>query len=306
MDIPLIVVLGTLGALLGSFACAQVWRLRARQLVDDKAYYEEHTTAGEILDAKEYLHPKELARLTSLLRPVTKDRSECLHCHHQLAWYDLVPVLSWLLLRGKCRYCQHPIGWAEFLSEIGLAFIFIVSYLVWPHPLAGFWTVVGFGLWLVACVIMTILLVYDAKWAYLPTLINYGLIVVGVLFRGVMWKTGVPIDWWSLLGAVTILAGLYLVFSRFGWAGDGDSTLGLGIALLLGNWELAFLTLFLANLIGSLALVPLMVKKSLHRHMRIPFGPFMIVAAIISLLWGNQLINAFLSISSAHITSLML
>ena len=108
MDIPLIAILAVLGALLGSFAVAQVWRLRARQLVIDER-------DGEPVDKAE------LRRLRGLLRPVTGDRSECLHCHHQLAWYDLLPVVSWLSLSGKCRYCKAPIGTTELLAEVFLA-----------------------------------------------------------------------------------------------------------------------------------------------------------------------------------------
>ena len=159
MDIPLIAILAVLGALLGSFAVAQVWRLRARQLVIDER-------DGEPVDKAE------LRRLRGLLRPVTGDRSECLHCHHQLAWYDLLPVVSWLSLGGKCRYCKAPIGITELLAEVGLAIVFAVSYIAWPYPLGSVWQLVPLVIWLVACVVATILLVYDAKWSLLPFGIN--------------------------------------------------------------------------------------------------------------------------------------
>ena len=115
MSIIIAIVLVVLGSLFGSFACAQVWRLRARQLEVDRR-------DGEVVDESEY------QRLKGLLRPVSRDRSECLYCHHQLTWYDLLPILGWILVGGKCRYCRKPIGVAELLAEVGLAAAFVLSF----------------------------------------------------------------------------------------------------------------------------------------------------------------------------------
>ncbi len=277
MDIALIVVLGVLGALLGSFAGAQVWRLRAHQLVEDKR-------EGEEVDAAE------LKRLKVLLRPTLQDRSECLHCHHQLAWYDLIPVVSWVSLGGKCRYCRQPIGISEILLEVGLAAVFVCSYLLWQYPLDSMLHIAGFAVWLIACVIMAILFVYDAKWSLLPFVINIALIGVGVLFQAIMIASGVHLDIWSLVGGIMLLGGLYLMFSLFGWVGMGDGILGVGLALLLGKWQYAFLALFIANLLGCFMLIPLYMRRELHRQARIPFGPFMILGAFIVMLFGSWLL----------------
>lgn len=293
MDMPLIVILAVMGALLGSFAVAQVWRLRARQLVIDKR-------DGEAVDAVE------LRQLKGLLRPVKGDRSECLSCHHRLAWYDLVPVISWLSLGGKCRYCKKPIGVTELLAEAGLALVFAISYIAWPYPFTGILQLVPFVLWLVACVLLTILLVYDAKWSLLPFAINIGLIVIGVLYVAMLVLSGVAIDWPSLGGGVVLLGGLYLLFSLLGWVGMGDGILGIGLALFLVDWQLAFLTLFLANLLGCFMLIPLYFRKRLHRQARIPFGPFLIVAAVVSLLAGKWLISYLFGTSGLLVNLLML
>lgn len=290
----LIFVLAMLGALLGSFAVAQVWRLRARQLVIDKR-------------DGEPVNEAELRQLKGLLRPIKGDRSECLHCHHQLAWYDLLPVISWLSLGGKCRYCKASIGATELAAEVGLGVVFAVSYIAWPYPLESMWQLVPLTLWLVACVLATILLVYDAKWSLLPFSINITFIVLGVLYAVALYTIGgAPFDLWSLVGALALLGGLYFVFSLLGWVGMGDGILGVGLALFLGSWHLAFLTLFLANLLGCLMILPLYFRKKLHRNMRIPFGPFLIVATIISLLAGEWLITAILGSASNMLVSLML
>ena len=292
MNIMLAVTLAVLGALLGSFACAQVWRLRARQLTEDKRQ-------GEVVDPKEY------RTLQGLLRPTLQDRSECLSCHHPLAWYDLIPIVSWVSLGGKCRYCHHRIGMTEILAEVLLAAMFVVSYLFWPHSLIGTVDIVIFSLWLVVLVLATILFIYDAKWSLLPFAINVLFIIVAVVFWAVhSWQYGT--DFLSLGGALMLLAGLYFLFSLFGWVGMGDGILGVGLAFLVGKWELAFLTLFLANLLGCFMLIPMMATKRLHRHARIPFGPFLILATVIVVLWGSWIIETFLQISSMSLMSVML
>lgn len=293
MNIMLIVVLGVLGALLGSFAGAQVWRLRAHQLVED-------AHDGEAVDKAE------MKRLKVLIRPVLNDRSECLSCHHALAWYDLIPVISWVSLGGKCRYCHQFIGWTEIAVELGLAVTFIVSYIAWPFTLNSAAAITAFSLWLVACVIMAILFIYDTKWSLLPFAINVGLIGTAIAYRLAATLAGEPLQLWSLVGGVALLGGLYLLFSLFGWVGMGDGILGIGLALLLGKWQYAFLALFVANLLGCFMLIPLFAKGNLHRQARIPFGPFMIVGAIVTMLFGSWLLSLVFGPSSYLQNMLML
>ena len=304
MDTMLIVMLGVFGALFGSFAGAQVWRLRARQLREDKRDYEVRTQAGEKVKRRDYYDSHELDALQPLLKSVTDDRSQCLSCGHQLAWYDLVPILSWLSLRGRCRYCKARIGFSELGIELGLAAVFVLSFMRWPYVINSTIHIAAFSLWLIACVVMAILLLYDVRWSLLPFALNILLIVIAVIFRCLVPLGSEGIG--SLVGGIAILGGLYGLFALLGWAGVGDSILGVGLALLLGDWQLAFLALFLANLLGSLALIPLQMTRKLHRHMRIPFGPFMIIATIISMIWGVDLIHAFFGVSTGLFTTLML
>jgi len=289
-----IIALVAFGLVFGSFSGAQVWRLRARQLEQDKK-------SGEKVSQKEY------TQLHSLLKPFAKDRSVCLHCHHELAWYDMIPLLSWLSLGGKCRYCRHSIGSMEPLVEAGLALVFVTSYLFWPHHLDNPLEWVRFAIWLVACVLMAILFVYDAKWSLLPFGINVGLVAVAVLFVVVSFVIAPfsPNDWWSLLGGIGILSGLYYLFSLPGWVGLGDSILGLGLALLLQQWDKSFLALFIANLLGCLMLIPLAFSHKLARGAHIPFGPFLILGTIVAYLWGAQLMTAIFDWSGMLINPFM-
>src|SRR5690606_32843562 len=106
---------------------------------------------------------------------VATDRSRCLHCGHTLAWYDLVPLVSWLVQRGKCRYCGVSIGFFEPLMEVGVALVFVLSYLLWPAPLSSVLDISLFILWLVSVVLLAVLFAYDAKWFLLPDIIMFPL-----------------------------------------------------------------------------------------------------------------------------------
>lgn len=283
MEVATAAVLFIYGAVLGSFACAQVWRIRAHQLRTDDST---QLTKQERAEKK---------RLATLARSPKTDRSACLSCRHPLAWQDLLPVVSWLWLRGKCRYCGKPIGTTELFAEVGLGVVFAVSYLAWPLPLQEAGAIVLLCLWLLACVVMAVLLIYDAKWFLLPFWLNCGVIAIGGVYAivnmahaGWQWS-----DVGSVVAAIAILGGLYGLFGLAGWSGIGDSILGVGLALFLGTWQLALVCIFLANLFGSLALIPLAMRQKIRKGLHIPFGPFLILGAWIALLWGEQLIDWF-------------
>lgn len=275
------------GAIFGSFAGATVWRLRAGQLAFDKKHKEPY-------DRAEYARLKKLTGKKSL-----EDRSQCLHCGYQLKWYDLVPIMSWLLLKGKCRNCKHAIGWFELAMEVGMVAFFVFSYILWPGGVTTGLAVAHFVLWLAAGVIMAMLLAYDAKWFLLPDRLTIALAVVGLAIVGVTLasSTDVLATLLSAAGAVAALAGLYgllYVASKGQWVGLGDVKLGVGLGLLLLNWQVAIIALFLANFIGCLVVIPLLATKKIKRNAHIPFGPLLIVGAVVAWFFGWYILNFYL------------
>lgn len=274
-----IVCLAVLGLIIGSFAGASVWRLRLRQLEQD-------VLAGEPVDEDE------LTRLKPLMAKKTvEDRSHCLNCGHVLRWYDLIPLVSWLALKGKCRYCKTFIGWYEPAVEIATALLFVVSFLAWPLGFEATIDYALFGLWLAAASLLVVLFIYDLKWFLLPDVIMFPFIAVAALFASLRLSQAADLQqaMISLAGAVVILSGIYYVLhavSKGQWIGFGDVKLGLGLALLLGDWVLAFIALFLANVIGLVAVIPGMMRGTVKQQTRIPFGPFMILGALIAFFAG--------------------
>ena len=287
-QVLIIVVLALLGLCMGSFAGATVWRLRARQLVEDKA-------EGEKVDSVEY---KKLKPLTG--KSFRADRSRCLHCGHELAWYDLLPLVSWVSTGGRCRYCHKSIGIFEPLMELGVAAFFVASYLLWPEILTPL-DLVQFVLWLVSGVLLAILFAYDIKWFLLPnrvvfSLVGVGMVVAALRLFGVADQTAALFD---LGGAIVILSGLYLLLwyiSKGKWIGFGDIKLGLALAFLLGSWQMAFLALFLANLIGCLIVIPGLISGKMTRKSHVPFGPLLIIGFAVAALGGQQILQWYFSI----------
>ena len=245
-----------LGAGMGSFMMCQVWRIKT----GDKSKW-----------------------------------SHCMNCGERLKWYDNVPVLSWLILRGKCRSCGKKIGVAEFLSEILMGGLFLAVGLVWKD-----WTFFGVSQ-LVAFLALIVglmgLFVYDAKWRRLPNVLLAYTVICAVIL--VALRIGALVSESQLTGlvlldysgALAILPGVYFFLyklSREQWVGGGDYILCIALALALGKFWLAFFVLFLANLMGSLISVPIVLSGK--KGAKIAFGPFLILAFLLVFFFGDAIL----------------
>lgn len=268
-----VVLIGLFGLCMGSFVEAAVWRAHAR--------------AGSAKLSQN--RRRELSMLHG--------RSMCAHCGHQLSWYDLIPLLSWLSLGGKCRYCRKSIGWQAPILELATAGLFVVSYLNWPlYFSSGFgMTQVAFGLWLSVLVWFVYLSTYDLRWMLLPNKAVVGVIVSSVglwaareLMLGFE-RTSVL----NVLGAVAVLAGLFWGLYQVSdgkWIGGGDVKLAVALGVLAGEPVRAFLVLFIASLLGSIVGVTMAVRAK-SRQLHVPFGPFLMGATVIVYLFGGDLIE---------------
>ena len=283
-QIIIYLALALFGLVFGSFAGASIWRLRASQLVQDKK-------DGEHVDCDEYDSLKKLTKSSIL-----NDRSRCLHCPYILRWYDLMPLFSWISLGGKCRKCRKPIGYLEPAIEICVALFFVISYIFWPSALNSSLEIMRFMIWLMAGVGLAILFTYDAKWYLLPDRVNFIIIGLGVInaILVILSSSDRVSAVIGVAGSVAILSGIYwglYQISSGKWIGFGDVKLGLGLALLLADWKLAFIALFAANLIGCIIVLPSMAKGRLKRDSHVPFGPLLIIGYILAGLCGHYIIS---------------
>lgn len=267
----IILLLAVLGLMLGSFANALVWRIHEQQKPGKKT---------------SKINPKDLS--------ILKGRSMCPNCHHTLAAKDLVPVLSWVELRGKCRYCRKPVSKQYPIVEILTAALFVASYVWWPMSYDNM-GVINFASWLIVLTGFMALLVYDLKWLILPNRIVYPLIVLTAVVAGtniLAFDGGVSLLKDTAISLAIASGFFYGLFelSKGKWIGGGDVKLGAVIGLVVAAPIDAFLVLFFASLIGTLAVFPALISKKMKATSRIPFGPYLIVATIIVKLFGASII----------------
>jgi leader peptidase (prepilin peptidase) / N-methyltransferase len=214
---------------------------------------------------------------------VVQPRSRCPRCGKGLAWYDNIPVVSWLLLRARCRSCGLPISVQYPLIELATAGLW--AYLVWHY-----------GLTLEALrgsVFGTILLgiaMTDAREYLIPDEFTWGGLVLGLLFSLADGLTGLGT---ALLGAGVGFSVLWLVGLAGTWIfkedamGGGDIKMMAMVGAFLG-WQGVLLTIFMGAVLGSLVFLPLMLagQKKL-----VPFGVFLSLSAAISYLYGTHLVG---------------
>lgn len=219
----------------------------------------------------------------------------CPTCRHTLGVLDLLPIVSWVALRGRCRYCRKAIGWHSPLLEISMATLFVLSYILWPFAFDAR-GIFLFILWLPAVVAMVALAIYDTRWMLLPNKIVFPLIGIAIVqVIGVILFYGGGLNYalqavFSLVIAGGIFYGLYQL-SKGKWIGGGDVKLGYALGLLLANVWLAALMLFTASILGILAALPGLISKKLKPSSQIPFGPFLIMATIIVMLVGRTVVD---------------
>lgn len=230
---------------------------------------------------------------------ILNGRSMCVHCHHELVWKDLVPVLSWLSLGGKCRYCRKKISWQYPLVELVTAGLFVLSYVYWPESsMFSLRDVINFTSWLAVIAGLVALSVYDLRWMLLPNRIMYPMTVLALglaVFNIISEPAGQHLE--LLLNtfyAVLIAGGLfYLLFqvSSGRWIGGGDVKLGLLIGLLLQDPYKAFLALLTASLLGVIVIIPGLLLGRVTARSKLPFGPFLIAGLIIAYIFGADVIE---------------
>lgn len=276
MLLMIVLALVLLGLCLGSFINALVYRLH---------WQETHQGAD-----------KNKRKLYS----IRVGRSICPNCKHELAAKDLVPVLSWLILKRRCRYCKEPISAQYPVVEAGTAFLFVLSYTFWPEEVSGGYVAV-FAVWLGILTGLIALAVYDIRWMILPNKIvfpMYALASVSIFIQVLITDDpGLILD--SLAGLLVGGGIFYVLFQASGgkWIGGGDVKLGFLLGAIAGDPMAAFFVLFAASLLGSVFSVLMILKNRMHPKSKIAFGPFLIIAAIIQQLAGDRIIDWYYSVT---------
>ncbi len=226
--------------------------------------------------------------------------SSCGKCNENLKPKDMIPVLSYIMLKGKCRYCKDPISIQYPIVELMTAIIWLIVYNRY-----GF-TIQTAALLYLYTVLIPVAFI-DLKHMIIPD----GLVITGlvggaaVLLYHVFYKPFPLYDsnlWYtpiigmfsaSVVLFIIALIGL-LIYGNDGAMGMGDVKLFLPIGLFLG-WKLALFILFLSVLLGGIISIILLIFRFKDRKSAIPFGPFIIIATFIAGLYGNQILDWYLN-----------
>lgn len=213
---------------------------------------------------------------------IVKPPSHCPSCDNLIKWYDNIPVISFVFLRGKCRKCGHKISIRYPIVELLTGILFCLCFLQFGLHL--------FTLYALVLVSFLIIMSFiDIDHYILPDRFTLTLIPLGVstvLFRKDFSITD------SLLGIAAggglillFSAGYYLFRKKIGMGG-GDVKLMAGVGAILGA-KLAFLTILLGTILALIVAIPYLISKKKRMDEMLPFGPFLALAAIICLFWGE-------------------
>jgi prepilin signal peptidase PulO-like enzyme (type II secretory pathway) len=263
------VILAFLGLAIGSFINALVWRLQQQSLPKTK-------------------RPK-------VNLSIARGRSVCVHCKHKLAWHDLIPVFSWLYLRGKCHYCKRQISWQYPVVELATASLFVLSFIFWPFLLASLSAWLKFAVWLGILTVLIALALYDFKTKLLPNKLLTPLALL--VFADFVLKISNGFNLAILLSAVSGLLAFggvfYVLYQVSGgkWLGGGDVKLSLIMGAYLANPLKGILAIFLSSLLGTLIVLVMLIRGKVRLKMQLPFGPMLVAGTLLTIFFGQNLLD---------------
>jgi leader peptidase (prepilin peptidase)/N-methyltransferase len=215
--------------------------------------------------------------------------SHCPNCGERIKWYDNIPVISYLLLRGKCRNCGSPISIQYPLVELLTGFL--TAAVVYKFGLTL--TALYYAVFIWSLIVISLI---DIKTMLVPVKLCYFTMLFGILLSPFIPQITFK-D--SVLGAsfgagiiLFIIETYYVITGKEGM-GYGDANIMAVVGAFLG-WKNILVTLFFASLVGAVIGIVLMATKGKNFKSALPFGPFISIGAVIALFFGNQLINWYL------------
>lgn len=215
---------------------------------------------------------------------ITFDRSHCPKCGYVLKWYDLVPLFSYIILRGKCRSCQTKISYQYPIIELlnGAAYLGIYLYLGLT------WQTV------IACLLFSALLVVfmiDLRYKIIPNGLVLFILVLGVM------QTFLTGNYLRHIIGFFIVSGILILLSLIvkNGMGMGDIKLMAAAGLLLG-WDKILLALMIGAILGSVIGISLIALKIIKPKEAIPFGPFLATGIMTAMLFGEQIIHWYIEL----------
>ncbi|HEY4663016.1 MAG TPA: prepilin peptidase [Candidatus Humimicrobiaceae bacterium] len=231
---------------------------------------------GSFLGVVAYRLPRRL----SIIKPA----SFCPHCKKKIPFYDNIPVLSFILLKGKCRYCKNKIPVNNLLIEIITGILFLANYTFFGLTIR---TLAG----IILCSVLIVISFIDLDFRIIPNVIVLSFTLVGLAINIISDLPG----WWMPLaysaGAFLFMLIVHLISPKGMGMGDVKLSLMIGAFLIKD----VIVALFLGFLAGSIYGLFLIIVKKRKLKQAIPFGPFISLGSIVSLFWGNNILKWYIS-----------
>ncbi len=227
-----------------------------------------------------------------------RGRSKCRACEVPIEGKDLVPILSYLRLRGRCRSCKAVISWQYPAVEIATGFLFVLCYLLVvtrdADNLGLLFMVMYVMRYWVFIAYLVIIFVYDLRHMLIIDRFTIPAMIFAIIMN--LWLGTVP-AWSVLVGGLVLTSFFWIQFliSKGTWVGGGDIRMGALMGFMLGL-EHGLIALFIAYVLGAMVGVAMMATGKATRKTPVPFGSFLAVATVIVLFVGQPLIEWYLGL----------
>ena len=220
---------------------------------------------------------------------VITGRSFCRSCKNKIKWYDNIPLLSFIFLRGKCRSCNNKISSQYFLVELISAISFLSIYFIYGLSITTL-------LLIILSIFFIIIFFIDLKHYIIPNELTFPLMLIGFVksFDPNLNQTIFPNYINSLLGGFFGYAVIWLIIFFYKKVRNKEG-MGLGDAKLMAvvgfwfGWASIPFTIFISSAVALVLVIPSLIKKTRNMSAQIPFGPYIIIGCIIYVTFANQL-----------------
>jgi len=207
-----------------------------------------------------------------------KGRSRCDECGYTLKWYDLIPILSYLMISGKCRKCKKPVDSAHFMSELFMGTAFVVGYICLLELELEYAILSAATL-----VLLAIYAIEDTKEQMIySSLLNIGIILTGILKVYILYTTKSYMDILMLILTV-IMFKVMTKFLSFSGIGNGDFDIILVMYMLFGDYGCGF-SIAISSFAGCAIYLPAVALKKYDRKQPLPLAPLLFMGTMITLL----------------------
>lgn len=236
-------------------------------------------------------------RLHHKKKGILRGRSACTECETELKSLDLIPIVSFLSLRGKCRYCSKEISYMYPLLELITGGLFALLFLKFPFFNSALqFSGVIFGMYCLYAFYVFVLVFtffFDLHYLKVSDEILLPAILIGLIATIATPLT--PHFFNAVMGAAVAVAffGAQFLISKGTWIGLGDLRIGAFMGVIFG-WKLTIVALFLSYLIGSVVSIFIIARKKKFRGVKIPFAPLLVTGTLVTIFFGDAILQWYL------------